>query len=114
MKLKLPTNYPIPYNSFRQFFFSFFFFQSKNNASGPADTFDKEMVKRLNKNHYLANPNETSVNSHGSIEHSLMNTDYHRSSNHRGYSTDGKLSVFKFLENFIYRPNLHRRNENED
>lgn len=49
------------------------------------------MVKRLNKNHYLANPNETSVNSHGSIGHSLINTDYHRGSNHRGYSTDGKL-----------------------
>ncbi|KAK7590434.1 hypothetical protein V9T40_002047 [Parthenolecanium corni] len=64
----------------------------KYNACGPADTFDKEMVKRLNKNHYLANPNETSVNSHGSIGHSLINTDYHRGSNHRGYSTDGEDS----------------------
>lgn len=70
----------------------FLFFQTQNNACGPADSFEKAMVKRVNKNHYLANPNEKSVNSHGSIGHSLINTDYHRNANHRGYSTDGKLS----------------------
>ncbi len=73
-----------------------FFFQVENNASDWAKRFLPEaMVKRLSKHHYLATPGEPSLNSHASLGHSLINTDYHhhRITNHRGYSTDGKSII---------------------